>query len=65
MGWVQVIFGVTLSNVISLNIFKWNVNFDKFTVRFHCLRIFFILTNFKENQRSIVMSLIDYLNSSY
>ena len=57
--------GVTLSNVTSLNIFELNVNFDKFTIRLHYLYIFFMLTKFQGDQRSIVMSSINCLNSNF
>ena len=62
MGWVKVTPSVTLNNITPLNIFKLNVNFDKFTVRLHCLYILSMLTNFKDNQRLIAMSSINYLN---
>ena len=34
----------------------FNVNFDKSTVRLHYLRMFFMLTKFEGDQRSIVIS---------
>ena len=46
-------------------IFQFNVNFDKFTVRLHYFHIFVMITKFQGNQRLIVMSSINYLNSSF
>ena len=40
------------------------MNFDKFTIRLHYLRIFFMLTKFQGDQRLIGMSSINCLNSS-
>jgi len=40
------------------------VNFDKSTVGLNHNCIFSVLTKFKDNQRSIIMSSINYLNSS-
>ena len=65
MSWVQVTPSVTLSNITPLNIFKLNVNFNKFTVRLHCLYILSMFTNFKDNQISIAMSSINYSNSNF
>ena len=42
-----IISGVTLNNITPLNIFQLNVNFDKFTIRLHYLRIIFILARFQ------------------
>ena len=65
MCWVQVTPGVTLSNVTPLNIFLLDANFDKSTLRLHYLRIFFMLAKFQGNQRLIVMSSNNFLNSSF
>ena len=54
MGWVQVTPSVTLSNIT-----PFDTNIDKFIVRLHYLRIFFILANFQGNQRLIAMSSIN------
>ena len=40
------------------------MNFDKSTVRLHYLHIFFILTKFQADQKLIVMSSINCLNSN-
>ena len=45
-------------------IFLFDVNFDKSTIRLHYLHIFFMLTKFKGDQRLIVMSSINCLDSS-
>ena len=42
---------------------EFDVNFDKSIVRLHYLYIFFMLTSFQGDQRLIVMSSIDYLDS--
>ena len=47
IGWVQVTLGVTLSNVIQLNIFKLDTNFDKLTIELDYLYIFFMFAKFK------------------
>ena len=49
MGWVQVTHDITLNNVTSLNIFKLNANFNKFTVGLHYLRIFSVLAKFQDD----------------
>ena len=41
------------------------MNFDKFIVGLHYLPIFFMLTKFKDDQRSITMLSINYLNLSF
>ena len=41
------------------------MNFDKFIVALHYFRMFFITTKCKDDQRLIVMSLINCLNSSF
>ena len=41
------------------------MNFDKSTVRLHYIHIFFMITKFQGDQRSIIMSSINYLNSSF
>ena len=56
---------VTLRNVTSLNIFQLNVNLDESVVRLYYLLIFSIIARFCGNQRSIVMSSINYLNLSF
>ena len=65
MGWIQVTLSVTLNNVISLNIFYLDVNFNKSTVRLYYLCIFSILSKFQGDQISIVMLSINCLNSSF
>ena len=65
MSWVQVTHSVTLNNVISLNIFYLDANFDKSTVRLYYLCIFSILTKFQCDQISIAMLSINCLNSSF
>ena len=45
-------------------IFLFDVNFEKSTIRLHYLHIFFMLTKFKGDQRLIVMSSINCLDSS-
>ena len=65
MGWIQVTLSVTLNNVISLNIFYLDMNFDKSTIRLYYLCIFFILSKFQGDQISIVMLSINCLNSSF
>ena len=55
-SWVQVTLDVTLSNITQLNIFQFDVNFDKSTIRLHYLHIFSILAKFQGNQRLITMS---------
>ena len=42
-----------------------SINFDKSTVRLNYLCIFSILAKFQGDQRSIAMSSIDCLNSSF
>ena len=64
-SWVQVTLDVTLSNITQLNIFQFDVNFDKSTIRLHYLHIFFIVAKFQGNQRLITMSSINCLNSSF
>ena len=41
------------------------MNFDKSTVGLYYHRIFSVFTKFKDNQRSIAMSSINCLNSSF
>ena len=65
MGWVQVTLGVTLSNITPPNIFQSDVNFDKSTAGLYYLHIFSMLKKFKNDQRSITMSSINCLNSSF
>ena len=49
MGWIQVTPNISLRNVISLNIFLVNVNFNKFTDGLPHLHIFSILAKFQDN----------------
>ena len=49
MGCVQVTHDVTLKNVTSLNFFKLNVNFNKFTIRLHYFRTFSVLAKFQDD----------------
>ena len=59
-------FRITLGVIwIQPYISYFNVNFDKSTVRLHYLRIFFMLTKFESDQRSIVISSINCLDSSF
>ena len=64
-SWIQVILGITLSNIALLNILLLDANFDKFTVRLHYLHIFSILAKFQSDQKLIVMPSINCLNSSF
>ena len=48
-----------------LILFYLDVNFDKSTIGLHYLCIFFMFAKFQGIQRSIVMSSINYLNSSF
>ena len=64
MGWVQVITGVILSSIIPLNNLLLNSYFGNLAVGLHYLRIFSMLAKFQGNQISIVISSINYLNSS-
>ena len=63
--------GVTFFRVMSSvtwtqpYISKFDVNFDKSIMRLPYLHIFFMLTSFQGDQRLIVMSSIDYLDSSF
>ena len=41
------------------------MNFDKFTIRLYYLCKFSILTKFKDDKKSIVISSINYLNSNF
>ena len=41
------------------------MNFDKSTIMLHYLHIFFALTRFQGDKKLIVMSSINYLNSSF
>ena len=64
-SWIQVIPDIILNSITPLNILLLDANFDKFTVRLHYLHIFSILTKFQSDQRLIVMSSINCLNSSF
>ena len=67
----KLLVGVTFFRVTSSvtrtqqYISQFDVNFDKFTVRLHYLHIFFMHTKFQGDQRLIIMSSINYLNSSF
>ena len=67
----KLLVGVTFFRVTSSvtrtqqYISQFDVNFDKCTVRLHYLHIFFMHTKFQGNQRLIVMSSINSLNSSF
>ena len=65
MDWIQVTHGVTLNNITQLNIFELDANFDNFTVRLHYLYIFPMLAKFQGDQRLIILSSINFLNSSF
>ena len=65
MGLVRVTLCVTLSNVTPINIFLLDVNFDKPTIELQYLCIFSILAKFQDDQKSIVMSSINCINSSF
>ena len=41
------------------------MNFDKSIVRLHYFHIFLMLAKFQDEQRLIVMSSINYLNSNF
>ena len=62
---LRVTLGVTLSNVTPLSLFELDANFDKSIVRLYYLRIFSMLAKFQSDQKLIVMSSINYLNSSF
>ena len=67
----KLLVGVTFFRVPSgitwtqLYISSFNVNFDKFTVRLHYLYIFFMHKKFQGDQKLIVMSSINCLNSNF
>ena len=67
----KLLVGVTFFRVIlrvtwtQTYIFLFDVNFDKSIVRLHYLHMFFKHTKFQGDQRLIVMSSINYLNSSF
>ena len=61
-----IFFRVTLSVTWTQLYISWfNVNFNKFTVRLHCIQIFFMLSKFQGDQRLIGMSSINCQNSSF
>ena len=61
-----IFFKITLSVTWIQPYISWfDVNFDKSIVRLHYFCIFFMLTKFQGDQRSIVMSSINCLNSSF
>jgi len=47
------------------NIILLDINFDKFTIGLHILFISFILAKIPQDQRSIAMSSIKYLNFKF
>ena len=57
--------GVTLRNVTSLIIFQLNASLDESVIRLYYLPIFSIIARFRGDQRSIVISSINYLNLSF
>ena len=63
----DVIFFRVISDLTwtQLYISEFNVNFDKSTIRLHYLHIFFMIKKFQSDQRLIVMSSINCLNSSF
>ena len=65
MGWIQVKFSVILSNVTLPNIFLIRCDFDKFIVGLYYLCIFSLATKFKDGQRSVAITSINYLNSNF
>ena len=65
MNWVQVTFGVILSDITPLNNLLLDVNFDKSTVELHYIHICSMLAKIHGDQRSIVMLSINCLNSSF
>ena len=65
MDWIQVTHGVTLNNITQLNIFELDANFDNFTVRLYYFCIFSIFAKFQDDQKLIVISSINYLNSNF
>ena len=50
MGWVQIIFGITLSNVTPTNNLLLNSYFENSTVELHVLYVHNIHANFHANQ---------------
>ena len=56
---------ITLSNIILFNNLLFDVNYKKSIFRMHYIYIFSILAKFQDNQRSIDMLSINYLNSSF
>ena len=50
MGWVQVTYGVTLSNVTSSNNLLLNSYFMNFTVKLHILYVLNMHANFHANR---------------
>ena len=58
--------GVILLRCYTIQYFlKLDTNFDKSIVGLHYLHIFSMLAKFQDNQRLIVMSSINCLNSSF
>ena len=65
MSLVQVTSDATLSDITPLNNLLLDANFDKSTVRLYYLYIFSMLTKFQGDQKLIVMSSINCINSSF
>ena len=65
MSWVQVILGVTLSNVALLKFFNWMRILTNLLLDYIIFFIFFMLENSQGDQRSIIISSITFSNSSF
>ena len=50
MGWVQIIFGITLSNVTPTNNLLLNSYFENPTIELHILYVLNMYTNFHANR---------------
>ena len=50
MGWVQIIFGITLSNVTPPNNLLLNSYFENLTIELHILYVLNMYTNFHANR---------------
>ena len=64
-SWVQVILSVTLNDITTLNNLLLDANFEKSPIGLHYIHILTMLAKFYGDQRSIVMSSINFLNSSF
>ena len=64
-SWIQVTLGVTLINIISLNIFLLDENFDISIVVLHFFLIISMLAKFQDDLKSITISSIKCLNVSF